>query len=140
MLGPFNIAERQPVALAPYFDLVLAWNRGISYGWFSSSSQAGRWILVALMLLIVGFLAAWLIRAADRFTALALGLLIGGALGNALDRVIHGAVADFFYFHVGGFHWYVFNLADVAIVAGVVGLLYSTWITGGRRGEAGPAD
>ncbi|MEM8648295.1 MAG: signal peptidase II, partial [Pseudomonadota bacterium] len=122
MLGPFNIAERQPVRVAPFLDLVLAWNRGVSYGWFATSSQTGRWILVAVMASIVAVLAAWLVRATDRLTAVSLGLLIGGALGNMLDRVIHGAVADFFFFHVGSFQWYIFNLADVAIVAGVAGL------------------
>ena len=140
MLGPFNIAERQPVRVAPFMDLVLAWNRGVSYGWFASSSQTGRWILVAVMAAIVSVLAFWLVRATDRFSALCLGLLIGGALGNILDRILHGAVADFFFFHVGSFQWYVFNLADVAIVAGVAGLLYSSWRTGGQTGEASTAE
>ncbi len=140
MLGPFNIAERQPVRVAPFFDLVLAWNRGVSYGWFATSSQTGRWILVAVMASIVAVLAVWLARATDRLTALSLGLLIGGALGNMLDRIIHGAVADFFFFHVGSFQWYVFNLADVAIVAGVAGLLYSSWKIGGHSGEASAAE
>ena len=140
MLGPFNIAERQPVRVAPLLDLVLAWNRGVSYGWFASSSQTGRWILVAVMASIVAVLVAWLVRATDRLTALSLGFLIGGALGNMLDRIVHGAVADFFFFHVGSFQWYVFNLADVAIVAGVAGLLYSSWRIGGHSGEASAAE
>ena len=92
------------------------------------------------MLAIVAVLVAWLVRATDRLSALSLGFLIGGALGNILDRIIHGAVADFFYFHVGNFHWYVFNLADVAIVAGVAGLLYSSWKIGGPSGEASTAE
>lgn len=140
MLGPFNIAERQPVRVAPFFDLVLAWNRGVSYGWFATSSQTGRWILVALMATIVAVLAVWLFRATDRISGLSLGFLIGGALGNILDRIVHGAVADFFFFHVGSFQWYVFNLADVAIVAGVAGLLYSSWRIGGPSGEATTAE
>ncbi|MEM1201395.1 MAG: signal peptidase II [Pseudomonadota bacterium] len=140
MLGPFNIAERQPVRVAPFLDLVLAWNRGVSYGWFATSSQTGRWILVAVMASIVAVLAAWLVRATDRLTAVSLGLLIGGALGNMLDRILHGAVADFFFFHVGSFQWYIFNLADVAIVAGVAGLLYSSWKIGGHSGEASAAE
>ncbi len=140
MLGPFNIAERQPVRVAPFFDLVLAWNRGVSYGWFASSSQTGRWILVSVMLAIVMVLVVWLVRATDRVSAVSLGFLIGGAFGNILDRINHGAVADFFFFHVGSFNWYVFNLADVAIVAGVAGLLYSSWRLDGRSEEASAAD
>ncbi|MEM7427185.1 MAG: signal peptidase II [Pseudomonadota bacterium] len=131
MLGPFDIAARQPVRIAPFMDLVLAWNHGVSYGWFSSLGANGRWILIAVSLAITVMLAVWLVKATDRLSALALGLLIGGALGNALDRVIHGAVADFFFFHGFGFSWYVFNLADVAIVAGVAGLLYASWTAGG---------
>ncbi len=131
MLGPFDIAARQPVRIAPFMDLVLAWNPGVSYGWFSSLGESGKWILIGVSLVIVAMLLAWLIKATDRISALSLGLLIGGALGNALDRALHGAVADFFFFHAFGFSWYVFNLADVAIVAGVAGLLYSSWTAGG---------
>ncbi len=131
MLGPFDIAARQPVRIAPFMDLVLAWNYGVSYGWFSSLGQGGRWVLIVVSLAIAVMLAAWLIKATDRLSALSLGLLIGGALGNALDRVVHGAVADFFFFHGFGISWYVFNLADVAIVAGVIGLLYASWTAGG---------
>ena len=135
MLGPFDIAANQPVRIAPFMDLVLAWNHGVSYGWFSSLGHNGRWVLIGISLAIVAMLAIWLVKATDRVSALALGLLIGGALGNALDRVLHGAVADFFFFHAFGYSWYVFNLADVAIVAGVAGLLYSSWKDGGTPKE-----
>lgn len=127
MLGPFAIGENQPVRVAPFLDLVLAWNRGISYGWFSQDTAIGKWALVALALAITAFLCTWLFRTGKLLVAICLGLLIGGALSNALDRVIHGAVADFFAFHGFGFSWYVFNLADVAIVAGVAGLLYDSF-------------
>ena len=79
-------------------------------------------------------------RCGSALVACALGMIIGGALGNGTDRIVHGAVADFFSFHAYGFHWYVFNLADVAIVAGVAGLLYSSWRIGGRTGETSAAD
>ena len=131
MLGPFDIVNRQPVRIAPFMDLVMAWNTGVSYGWFSSLGHNGRWVLIGISLLIVAMLLAWLIKATDRISAISLGLLIGGALGNALDRVVHGAVADFFFFHAFGYSWYVFNLADVGIVAGVAGLLYAAWKDGG---------
>jgi signal peptidase II len=90
----------------------------------------GQWILLGFKAAAVVLLWAWLSRAENRLTALSLGLIVGGALGNAIDRVAYGWVVDFVFFHVSGanwrFNWYVFNLADVAIVAGVAGLLYES--------------
>lgn len=136
MVAIFDIDERPPVVLTPFFELVMAWNRGVSYGLFSTHQQAG---LIALALVITAFLWLWASGSSQRLTAYALALIIGGALSNALDRAIHGAVADFFHFHWGTFSWYVFNLADVAIVAGVALLLYESFFVGGsqpRRGNA----
>jgi signal peptidase II len=113
------------------FDLTLTWNRGISYGMFRSDTQG---ILVAVGLALSLILWLWAARTGKRLTAAALGLVIGGALSNALDRVIYGAVADFFHFHVGNFSWYVFNPADVSIVAGGALLLYESYE---RRHDAG---
>lgn len=127
MLGPFDIAARQPVRVTPFLDLVLAWNRGVSYGWFEQHTEAGRWMLVGISVLAAVVLSGWMARTDRPLTAAALGLVIGGALGNALDRVLHGAVADFFLAHAGGYSWYVFNLADAAIVVGVALLLYDSW-------------
>ncbi|MGI9374079.1 MAG: signal peptidase II [Hyphomicrobiales bacterium] len=132
MLGPVDIANTQPIRVAPFLDLMLAWNKGVSYGWFSQDTDLGRWLLIALAIAVTIFLCVWLMRATTRFSAFGLGLLIGGALSNALDRVVHGAVADFFAFHAYGYNWYVFNLADVAIVAGVVALLYDSIVDGTR--------
>lgn len=130
LLGPFDIAARQPVRVLPFLDLVLAWNRGVSYGWFEQHTDAGRWVLVGISLIAVIVLWGWMARTSRPLTAAALGLVIGGALGNALDRVLHGAVADFFLAHAWGYSWYVFNLADAAIVAGVALLLYESWAEG----------
>ena len=132
MLGPFDIAARQPVRVTPYFDLVLAWNRGISYGWFAQESEAGRWGLIGLSILVTAGLWLWLAQTRRRVAAAALGLVIGGAVANTVDRIVHGAVADFFLLHGFGFSWYVFNIADMAIVAGVGLLLYES-LTDGRR-------
>jgi signal peptidase II len=132
MLGPFDIAARQPVRIAPFLDLVLTWNRGVSYGWLMQDTEAGRLALIALSVAVSLGLTLWLARTRRPLTASALGLVIGGALGNALDRVVYGAVADFFLFHAWGFSWYVFNLADAAIVAGVLLLLYESWAEGRR--------
>jgi signal peptidase II len=131
LLYGFDLADRGPVALAPVVDLVLVRNFGISYGWFQWLGGSARWALVGLTAAAVVFLLAWLARAGSRLSGVALGLIIGGAIGNAIDRVAQGgAVIDFVRLHavIGGLDrdWYVFNLADAAIVAGVVGLLYES--------------
>ena len=123
LLDVYDIEMRQPLRLGPYLDIVMAKNPGISYSLLSARSAAGRWALVAFVVLASGLIAWWLWRTTTRLVGVALGLILGGAIGNAIDRFSYGWVADFYYFHVGGFHWYVFNLADVAIVAGVVLLL-----------------
>ena len=127
------------VTLTPFLDLVLTWNRGISYGLFQQDGALGRWVLLALTAVAVTLLTVWLARTTSHLTALALGLIIGGAIGNAIDRLVYGAVADFVLFHVTtdtiNFKWYVFNLADAAIVAGVMGLLYES-LLGDRAAKA----
>ena len=127
MLFVFDIAKNQPVQLAPFLDLVMAWNSGISSSLLRADSDLGRYGLLALSLTVTAGLSIWLWRAPLKLTTVSLGLIIGGALGNAYDRFAYGAVADFFHFHVGSFSWYVFNLADVAIVAGVGLLLYESF-------------
>jgi len=128
----FDLGSRGPVRIAPAIDLVLTWNTGISYGLFPQDAANGRWLLVAITLLAIVLLAIWLARTEARLTALALGLIIGGALGNAIDRLAYGAVADFVLLNIttasSRYDWYVFNLADAAIVAGVIGLLYESLV------------
>ena len=130
LLFVLDLGGRGIVTLTPFLDLVLTWNTGISYGLFRQEGPLGQWALLALKAIAVVLLWIWLSRAPSRLTALSLGLIIGGAIGNAIDRFAYGAVADFVLFHVStasfSFDWYVFNLADVAIVAGVIGLLYET--------------
>ena len=131
----FDLASRTPVAVTPFADLVLTWNTGISYGLFPQQGPIGQAALLAFKLAALLFLWVWLARAPSRLTAAALGLIIGGALGNAVDRLHWPGVMDFVLLHVEGagwrFRWYVFNLADVAIVAGVAGLLYEALWGGG---------
>jgi len=122
----FDIGARQPLHLTSFFDLVLAWNPGISYSLFPASSDAARYGLLVLALTATAALAIWLWRTKLVLTSVALGLLVGGALGNVVDRYMFGAVADFFFFHLGSFNWYVFNLADVAIACGVALLLFES--------------
>lgn len=139
LLFAFDLAQRGPVRLGPFFDLVLTRNTGISYGLFQTHSELGQWVLLGTKVLAVALLWVWLARSHSRLTALSLGLIIGGAVGNAIDRLAYGWVADFVFFHVYTtgfrFEWYVFNLADVAIVAGVVGLLYES-LMGDRAAKA----
>ena len=134
LLFAFDLGHRGAVRLTPFLDLVLTWNTGISYGWFQQEGLLGQWVLLGLKLAAVILLWIWLARATSRLVAVSLGLIIGGAIGNALDRLAYGAVADFVFFHLDTatwrFAWYVFNLADVAIVAGVAGLLYDSIIGG----------
>lgn len=131
MLHVFDIAARQPIKLLPVFDIVLAWNRGISYGWLSGGLPPI--LLTGLAVAVSVGLWVWLAKASRPVAAAAIGLIMGGALANGFDRVLYGAVADFFSFHVGSFDWYIFNLADVAIVAGVALLVYESLIEG-RKG------
>ena len=109
--------------LGPVFNLVMVWNPGVSFGLFASDSAVMRWILVTVSVAVAVGLIVWLVRGTNRWLAIALGLVIGGAIANATDRVVYGQVADFFDFHVGAWHWPAFNLADSAIVVGVVMLL-----------------
>jgi signal peptidase II len=135
LLSDFDLANRGRVAVTPFIDLVLTWNTGISYGLFPQQGPIGAWALLAFKAAAIVFLWVWLTRSASRLSAAALGLIIGGAVGNAIDRLHWPGVMDFVLFHIETtgftFRWYVFNLADVAIVAGVVGLLYESLLGGG---------
>ena len=139
LLFAFHLAERGVVKVMPFVSLVLTWNTGISYGWFQQEGPFGQWALLALKVVAVALLWLWLAKASSRLSAIALGLIIGGAIGNGIDRLAYGAVVDFVLLHMETatwrFNWYVFNLADVAIVAGVAALLYES-LLGGRAVKA----
>jgi lipoprotein signal peptidase len=107
------------IALLPVLNLRLGFNTGVTFGMFAQSAAEAVWLLVAIKPAVVAWLLLWLRRAASRVEATAMGLIIGGALGNILDRMRIGAVTDFVDAHHGGWHWLTFNLADVAIVCGV---------------------
>ena len=132
LLFVFDIARRGAVKVTPFFDLVLAWNVGISFGWFQNDSPAAQIILMVVKAVAVIVLAIWMAWSRTLIATVALGLIIGGAIGNGIDRFAYGAVVDFALFHlqIGGntYNWYVFNLADVAIVAGVAALLYDSFL------------
>lgn len=123
--------------LTPFLNLVVLWNSGISYGLFPQG-ETGRWVLVAFKVIASLLFAVWLARTPRKLEAFSLGLLIGGAIGNAADRVVYGAVFDFVSLHAFGFNWYVFNVADVAVVVGVAVLLYDAFF--GRASKMPPSD
>lgn len=134
MLEVYRIAEKGRVSVLPFFDLVYVKNLGISYG--LGAGVIGQGALAGFALLAALGLMVWLVRGAmNGVMAVSIGLLIGGAVGNAVDRLHLGGVADFFLLHAYGYSWYVFNIADAAIVAGVVGLLYDS-LRSSRNGAA----
>ena len=116
------------IDVLPFFNMVMVWNRGVSYGLFPAGSFAGTLLLIVLSLAAVAGLSWWLSKAERLWLGFGLGLVIGGALGNVIDRVLYGAVADFFHFYAFGHDWYVFNVADAAITVGVVVLLLDAFI------------
>jgi signal peptidase II len=130
-IGLLDAPERPVIPVTPFLSLTMSWNRGIAYTLLRSDSDFGRFALAGLALAMVGLLGFWAWRSTDWLKTCGLAAIIGGALGNALDRLVHGAVADFLYFHtpfsLGPLSNYVFNLADAAIFAGVVLLIYESF-------------
>ncbi len=118
---PFYTLHR--IEVLPVFDIVMAWNRGVSFGIFNNGGNWNAIVLSVLSLAIVAGLLVWMRKAESRLIALALGSIIGGALGNVIDRIRWGAVADFLDVHVMGYHWPAFNLADSAISIGAAVLV-----------------
>ena len=121
------------IPVTPFFNLVLAWNRGVSFGLLSADHPATPWLLSSLALAVIAGLVVWTTRDRRPGMAASIGFIVGGALGNVVDRLRHGAVTDFLDFHVAGYHWPAFNLADSAIFVGVALLL----LVRGRRDPAG---
>ena len=118
---------RPSVEVLPFFDLVVVWNYGISFGMFNTGSSAAAYLFSGLALAIVAGLLWWLRNAENGTVVVALGLVAGGAVGNVVDRLRFGAVFDFFDFHVLGYHWPAFNVADAGITVGVAFLFYDAF-------------
>ena len=120
------------VEVTSFFNLVLVWNRGVSFGLFNQSDPVMPYLLMALAAVLVTLVGRWLLKAETRLEAWAFGLIIGGAIGNVIDRIRFGAVVDFLDFHAFGQHWPAFNVADSAIVIGACIILY-LWGLGGKK-------
>ena len=114
------------ISVTPFFNLVFAWNKGVSFGMFNDQGDSGAWILSAIAILITLVLIFWLIKAKTNITAIGLGAIIGGAIGNVIDRLNHGAVLDFLDFYVINLHWPAFNAADSFITIGAITLIWET--------------
>lgn len=128
------------IEVTPFFNLVMVWNRGVSFGLFATAG-GGRWLLVALTVAIMAGLAVWLWREDAVLTRLGIGGIMGGALGNLIDRVSpRAAVADFFDAHMMGYHWPAFNLADMAITLAVAVLIWDSFKRPGDGEAAAPED
>ena len=123
ILQGLGLPQLGRVDLLPVLSLTMVWNAGVTFGLFKAGGDWGPLVLVAVAVAIVAALAVWLRRAETRLVALSLGAIAGGAIGNVLDRLRFGAVVDFIHIHVGTWSWYVFNVADAAIVCGVGALV-----------------
>lgn len=127
------------VTILPVFNINHAWNYGVSFSMMADAGDARRWLLIALALALCAVVGWWLKQAATRLSALAYGLILGGAFGNICDRVVHGAVFDFLQFHLDRYYWPSFNLADSAIFVGVVLLLWENGPAQWRKRSANDA-
>jgi lipoprotein signal peptidase len=128
VMSLIDLPERGQVVLAPVLNLAMVRNTGVTFGLLTGFGEWGHLLLAGLAICVVAALGIWLWRAETRLAAIALGAIGGGAIGNVIDRLRFGWVVDFIDAHLGDWHWYVFNLADAAIVCGVAALVIdSQW-------------
>jgi len=123
LLNFFNIENKGKIFVAPFMDFVLVHNPGISFGLFRSGGEIQRAILIILSLLIIFYLIYWIRNSNSNLISYGICLIIGGALGNMVDRILYGKVIDFISLHVYDYYWYVFNIADISIVSGGIFIL-----------------
>lgn len=126
LIGVLNQRGNEPMTLTSFFNLVMVWNHGVSFGMLSEPGTQVRYFLIGVALVIVAIMGLWLYHCTTRWVAGAIGLVIGGAIGNVIDRIRFGAVADFFDFHLYGVHWPAFNIADASIFIGVALLVWDS--------------
>tara|TARA_Y100000768_G_scaffold216325_1_gene163030 strand:+ start:548 stop:1036 length:489 start_codon:yes stop_codon:yes gene_type:complete len=118
LISYYDLGSKGRVYLTPFLDFILVLNPGISFGILSNGDDIQRWILSALSILVIFYLYFWSTKSPSKLTKISLFIMIGGALGNVFDRLIYGKVIDFISLHVFNYYWYVFNIADIAIVLG----------------------
>jgi signal peptidase II len=128
VLHVLDLPDLRQVVLLPVLNLTMVWNQGVTFGLLNGLGAWSHLALAAIALLVVGALGVWLRRAESALAALAIGAIAGGAVGNVIDRLRYGAVVDFIHAHVGQWSWYVFNIADAAIVCGVAVLILESQV------------
>jgi signal peptidase II len=128
LLSVMNPPQLLPIL--PSFNLVLTWNRGVSFGLLAMGHDMGPWILSILAAVIVAALLVWLRKADGKLVPIAIGFIVGGAIGNVVDRFVHGAVVDFLDIYWGSYHWPAFNVADSGITVGAVLLVVDSLFSG----------
>ena len=136
LAGLRDLSPDVHIRILPVFDLVMWWNRGTSFSLFRTGANWGPYVFSLGALAIIGLLVLWLSRIASPILAAAIGAVIGGALGNVVDRLRFGAVADFFYAHVGDYGWPAFNVADSLIVVGIGVLVFDGMFLSHKTGKA----
>ena len=136
ILDVVRLPEVGRIVLLPFFNLTMVWNHGVSFGMFASTDPLNAYALSVMALIIVGWMVGWMWRTTDKWLVVAQSLIIGGALGNVIDRLRFGAVVDFLDFHVMGYHWPAFNVADAAIFVGVMLLLGESFLGVRKKGQA----
>jgi lipoprotein signal peptidase len=136
ILNVLHLADIGQIVLLPVLNFTMVWNRGVTFGLLNGFGGWGYLVLAAVALGVVVALGVWLRRAESRVVATALGAIVGGALSNVVDRLRYGAVVDFIQAHIGGWSWYVFNLADAAIVCGVFALLLDSLLSRPREARS----
>ena len=120
ILSIFEENNLEKIFVNPFLDLFLVFNTGISYGLLGGESSFQKWLLIIVSVLIVAFLLIWMKDSTSRLVNISISFITGGALGNILDRILYGGVIDFISLHAYGYYWYIFNIADVFIVFGVI--------------------
>ena len=124
VLANIDLPDVGSIDVLPFLSLTMVWNHGVTFGLLAHFGAVGTWLLAGIALAVVALLGRWLLRAETWKVALAIGAIAGGAIGNVIDRLRFGAVVDFIHAHAFGYSWYVFNVADAAIVCGVATLLF----------------
>jgi lipoprotein signal peptidase len=136
ILEVVRLPDLGQIVLLPVLNLTMVWNRGVTFGLLTGFGSWSYLLLAAVALAVVAALVVWLRRAESRLVAIALGAIVGGAISNVIDRLRFGAVVDFIHAHLGAWSWYVFNLADAAIVCGVAALVVDGLLPRTRRADS----
>lgn len=133
ILYGLDLPDKGSIALLPFLNFTMVWNHAVTFGMFGGVGNAGRVVFSVVALAVACCLLVWMARTPSKLTAACVGAITGGAIGNVIDRVRYGAVVDFIHAHAFGWSWYVFNVADSAIVCAVCVLLVQNVLMGRQQ-------